>query len=128
MKYILVIICFLSLTTIAISNDTDPKPEKIYYRSEIEKSGEYYIEQAELWESILKEDKTNAEAWLNYYMSSRYAKSIGRQEGVDLNKIAKDAWVTIPNTFEANYLMYAIDKWNPENKKYLFKAYEIAPL
>ena len=127
MKYILIIICFLSLSNFAISNDTDPKPEKIYFLSEIEKSGEYYITQAKLWEVILKEDKTNAEAWLNYFIASRYAKSIGKQTGIDLNKIAEDAWEVIPNTFEAHYLMYARDSWNEENKKYLFQAYEIAP-
>ena len=127
MKHILVILCFLSLSTFAISNDTDPKPEKIHYRSEIEKSGEYYIRQAALWETVLKEDKTNANAWLNYFMASRYARSIGRQEGIDLNQIAEDAWAAVPNTFEGHYLMYARDSWNEENRKYLEKAYEIAP-
>lgn len=127
MKHILIIFYFLSLSTFAISSDNDPKPEKIYYRSEIEKSGEYYIEQARLWKNVLDKDKTNADAWLNYFFASRYAKSIGGQSEIDLNKIAEDAWEAVPNTFEGHYLMYARNSWNKENRKYLYKAYEIAP-
>ncbi len=48
------------------------KSEKIYSIVKVEKPHEFYVQQAELWWGEIEKDKTNEEAWHNYYKSNRY--------------------------------------------------------
>ena len=124
MKYLISLFTCLLLFQVAIASQ---QPEKIYPYTEVEMSGDYYKTQAKLWKNIIEEDKSNVNAWFNFYFASRYARAFGGDKSVDLKQIAKNAWEAIPNTFEGHYIMYSSDQWNPDVAEHLVKAYEIAP-
>lgn len=125
MKKLLIAIIGLCLFNTAFAGTT-PKPEKIYRITEVQKSGEYYIQQYELWKVELEKDKTNENAWYNYFVAARYANIIGKQNN-DLDQIVTDVNIAIPNTFTSNYIQYSSKSWDDSYFKYLEAAYKIDP-
>lgn len=125
MKKLFIAILGLCLMNTAFAG-ISPKPEKIYRITEVQKSGEYYIQQYELWKTELAKDKTNADAWYYYFVTARYANIFGNQNH-DLNKIVADANAAIPNTFESHYLTYWNKGWQPGYFEDLEAAYAINP-
>lgn len=93
----------------------------------------WYLEQQKLWSSDVEKDKTNAEAWYNYYNATRALKNLAEDDAKRTeyeklcSKIANDAYAAIPKSFEANHLMWR-DSNNDETKRnYLFEAAKIDP-
>lgn len=95
---------------------------------------EWYKTQELLWKKEVEMNKSNGEAWLNYYAAVRALRNSSSSDKVMYetyqelgNKIAKEAYASIPESFEANYLMY----WNGylgfKDEKYLDIAYSIRP-
>lgn len=93
----------------------------------------WYLEQQKLWSGDIKTDKTNAEAWYNYYNATRALKNISEDKSIrekyrkQCTQIAEDAYAEIPNSFEGNHLMWKDCNNDETKRKYLLKAAEIAP-
>lgn len=128
MKQIILIGLTFVISTLAFANTNaiTPKPEKIYRITEVQETGTFYIEQAKLWKTVLEEDKTNVEAWYNYFSAARYANIVGEQN-YDLKSIATEMWAIVPNTYEGHIVQHWVDSWNPESFKHIEAAYALAP-
>ena len=117
----------LTLTSLA------QKPETVYGIAKERREESWYLTQLNGWKKLLDADKSNAEAWYNYYKASRALRNISESD-VDRKKyselckqIVEDAYAAIPNTFEANHLKWA-EGGNTESLfSYLKKAHEIDP-
>ncbi len=95
---------------------------------------EWYKTQENLWKAEVDKDRNNGEAWINYYSAVR---AIGicsygneKEHGFYINlghQIAKDAYAKLPESFEANYIMYWDAGLGNNDEKYLTKAFELRP-
>ena len=78
-------ILFLIAIVIHVSLLQAQEPEQIYSTVKVEKPHEFYVQQAELWWKVIEKDKTNEDAWYNYYKANRYSlmtyKGINRFDG-----------------------------------------------
>ncbi|MBU3659934.1 MAG: hypothetical protein FGM14_08700 [Flavobacteriales bacterium] len=100
----------------------------------------WYEQQQQLWKAEIDKNKTNPEAWYNYFAATRALKNLSNSyymPNVDVDKkreeyknkcdqIAEEAMKIIPNTFEANHLNF----WNGDLMKesaFLLKAHQISP-
>ncbi len=92
-----------------------------------QRSGEYYKTQAAAWKTIAASKKTDGNAWMNYYDAARYSNMFNKGEDNDLKKIVAAINQNIPNSFEANYLTFALNPWEKKSFQYLEKAYAIQP-
>ncbi len=128
MKNILLIILTITLSNLAYANlnPVTPKPQKIYRITEVQETGQFYIEQTKLWKTTLDEDKKDANAWYNYFAAARYSNIIGGQNN-DLKQIATEMWSEVPNTYEGHIVQRWVDSWNPETFKHIEAAYALAP-
>jgi len=112
------------------------KPERIVSFIIEPHECDWYQTQAGLWKKETMKSKKNASAWMYYYLATRYLHVLcsdpqfNMQEAdyEALNEIMDEMGKHIPGSYEYNYLMYYNTGWgNPENGKYLLKAYEIDP-
>jgi hypothetical protein len=99
----------------------------------------WYQTQQKLWKEEVDKNKTNGEAWLNYFRATRALTYFLPNEESDLKKsdeirkkyselsqsIVDECYKTIPNSFEANF-MQSIHQ-NIFGKEFLLKANEINP-
>lgn len=128
MKFGIMLFC-LALTVTSLAQ----KPETVYGIAKERREESWYLTQFNGWKKLLDSDKTNAEAWYNYYKASRALRVISasdenRKKYSALSKqIVDDAYATIPNTFEANHLKWLEGGNNETLFSYLKKAHEIAP-
>lgn len=110
------------------------KPQKVYSIVQEQREITWYQLQFKLWKAEIDKNKTNAEAWYNYYSANRALQNLSRSntEAYEAyrkkgTEIVDQAMEVIPNTFEANQLKW----WHGENKeefrKYLFEAYKFRP-
>lgn len=105
---------------------------------------EYFETQMKLWEKKVKQNKKDANAWLNYFAATKCAYQIELSKlledskpgtGIDMTsskfqftKIATVAYKEIPNTFEGNYIMHNRDYYHLKlDYTYLLKAQELKP-
>jgi len=91
------------------------------------RSGSYYTQQVKAWSKIIQQSPENGNAWYQYYTAARYSNILNDGKKFDLEKIVAEVVAKIPNSFEANYLTYALKPWEPESYKYLEKAHSIEP-
>ncbi len=127
MKHLIGLMAFLLLATTGWSSVT-PKPVKVYSITVEQHSPDFYVEQAEAWKSVVEKDKSNADAWFNYFKATRYARMLSKEEKWDEKTIAEDAFKEISNTFEGQYMMAWITREDKTLKrKYLDKALEYNP-
>ena len=120
---------------------TAQKPEKIYSIAKVYKPHEYFVQQAELWWKEIEKDKSNENAWYNYYRANRYClftyKAFNGQRNEDWVKesaFLKDPdeiygliEKNIPNTF--TYYRYKKVGYPSDTVMFnaLLKAYQINP-
>ncbi len=116
-------------------NTFGQKPEKVYSIAKERRAISWYEEQVTLWEKEVKKNKKNAEAWYNYYSAARalwnlnpWDSEAGQKYHKLSQKIADDAYATIPKTFEANHLVWWQSGNDHSKVSYLLKAHEIDPL
>lgn len=109
------------------------KPETVYGIAKERREESWYLTQLNGWKKLLDSDKTNAEAWYNYYKASRALRAVSatdeqRKKYSELcTQIVADAYATIPNSFEANHLKW-LEGGNDETLfSFLKKAHEIDP-
>ena len=120
------------------------KPEKIYSIAKVDKPHQYYVQQAVLWWKEIEKDKTNEDAWYNYYKSNRYAyltyreqiswdndkKEAWKEESsflMDLDEILKLIEKNIPNTYTDLRLRKIGNPGDNDMFQYLEKAYNMRP-
>ena len=136
-KIVLLFILFVVFTGIISAQ----KPEKIYSIAKVYKPHSYFVQQAELWWKEIEKNKTDENAWNNYYRANRYCmltydSSDGSQsaEWVKENPILKDPdeifkliEKNIPNTF--TYYRYKKMGYPSDTEMFhaLSKAYQINP-
>ncbi len=123
-----IIVLALFYTSTCFGTVNPVQKQKVYSIVKQYQSNAWYSQQLELWETEVKKDPANAEAWLNVYSATRMLKLCnGGKTKEDMNAVVERITKSIPNTFEANYIQY----WNGNNEedlfKYLLKAYEIDP-
>ncbi len=126
---------FLLTTFLCLTFCFGQKPEKVYSIVKELKSEEWYKTQSDLWEKETKKNKKNAEAWYNYFSANRALKNIswGDSKKTEYyfkicDTITKDAYKAVPNSFEANHMIWWHSFSDPEKFSYLEKAYNINPL
>lgn len=105
------------------------KPEKVYRLVYVQKSNDWYKQQAKLWKNEIDKNPKNAEAWYNYYLATEYSyfdhpRESEKEINAKLNKIIKDMARDIPGTYEYYYLAYRYDETNISN---LEKAFQLRP-
>jgi hypothetical protein len=128
------ILLMLCVSTLALGQI---KPQKVYSIVKEVQELDWYKEQAKLWKSEIDKNPKNGEAWYYYYQATHaqlFVSDYSPEEREELNekqaKIIIDCYKTIPNSFEANFLMYKGYKGeanSDSNFEYLEKAYEINP-
>lgn len=94
----------------------------------------WYETQLKLWKKEIDKNEKNANAWYNYYFSSRALRNLTKDETTNYydslcNDIAEQAYKKLPNSFEGNLLMYQKQSMHEEDEsfKFLEKAYQINP-
>jgi hypothetical protein len=88
--------------------------------------------QFDLWEKELDKDGKRPDAWYNYYMATRALRNLTfdeerKRHNEKCHQIAKAAYEAIPNSFEANHLIWKDGGNDSEKISFLMKAAEIAP-
>ena len=116
------------------------KPETVYSVAKEQREMSWYEQQQKLWKAETVKNKSNANAWYNYYSATRAmrnscyddknpeAAAAKRAEYAEqCNQITEAAYKAVPESFEANHIKW----WNSGNQDiclpYLMKAYEINP-
>lgn len=122
MKKLLYLCCFWCTTLFA--------QETIYPLSVKNYSSDYYYQQNELWNKQIKHDSTNANAWLQSYLSLHYVLVTDKAQNYGITQKMLDALVNqaenhVPNSFEWNYIKFVNSGNNPAYLKYLEKAFAI---
>src|SRR3989338_793617 len=93
----------------------------------------WYETQMGLWKADVDKNPKDANAWYNYYSAVRALRNVSEDDAArkkyeDLcHDIAKKAYDAVPETFEGNHLMHWDGGAGTVDKKYLEKAYAIAP-
>ena len=136
MKNIKVLLILSIILFYPASNTFAQQPEKVYSIVKQIKSFDWYKTAAEGWKKLIDKNKSNAEAWLNYYTANRMARMMyyeqwSNSQGKyfeDLDKIVKQMEKSIPGTFEYYYIKYYnSNSMQEKDLENLFKAYKIAP-
>lgn len=94
----------------------------------------WYETQLSLWEKYVTEHSDDAPAWYNYYSAARAIKNLNwetpeeyKKWSKECNTISDNAYKAVPNSFEANHMVWW-DSGNDESKReFLMRAHEIAP-
>lgn len=141
MKNLLIVILFFGF---GLNATFAQKPEKVYSIAKVDKPHEYYVQQAELWWKEIEKNKSNEDAWYNYYKANRYCYlTFGGIVGWDKN--LKDGWKkespylmelgeilkliekNIPNTYTDLRLRKMGNPGDEARFQYLEKAYKMRP-
>jgi formylglycine-generating enzyme required for sulfatase activity len=110
---------FVLFPAMAFSNE----PEAILPKTKVIRSAGWYAEQVTLWHDKVNLDKTDLNAWLNYYSASRYAQASGEA----LETIVAEMERMHSQTFEY-FLMKSFQQgYTPEGLATLTKANTLRP-
>jgi hypothetical protein len=97
------------------------------------RSRSYYAKQNANWESTLSFQKSDANAWANYYKSNRYgyysseSKELSTSEQGTLDDIVEEMEKNVPETYEYHYISYLNGNYDPSEVNHLQRAYELRP-
>lgn len=109
------------------------QPETVYGLAKERREESWYLTQLQLWKKELDANAKNANAWYNYYKASRALRNVAakdedKQKYRDLcTKIVNDAYVALPESFEANHMKWSEGGNDPTLFPFLKKAYDINP-
>jgi len=124
-------VCTCLILLFSILSAQSPKPEKVYRIIYVQKSTEWYVQQAALWKKELDKNPQNAEGWYNYYIATEYSnfghtKTYSEKELESrLKQILSGIQKNIPNTYEYYYLANRND--HHQDISLLEKAIELRP-
>lgn len=116
------------LLSFTVFTTSAQKAETVYSHAHVIKPNEFYLEQIRLWKKELEKDKTNADAWFNYYKANRYAHISGGHDSMyarnrfqRMQSIVNEIESAIPGTYEAHFIKWANGyndwKYLPDLKK-----------
>jgi formylglycine-generating enzyme required for sulfatase activity len=130
-------VSILLMLLLSVTAFGQAKPQKVYSIVKERRELSWYQEQAKLWKAEIDKNNQNTEAWYYYYVATSAQVHVCKEEEENKNeiydlkdKIIKDCYSAVPNSFEANFLMYKGYKGEGNGKSnfdYLKKAYEINP-
>ena len=83
----------------------------------------WYAEQSSNWREETVRDKSNPEAWVNYFVASRYAQQPGEQ----LDNILREMEAAVPGTFELLLVQGWNEKSSDKSYQLLNRAFELKP-
>ncbi|CAG5081794.1 formylglycine-generating enzyme family protein [Parvicella tangerina] len=124
-------VIFLTLITLGVFGQ---QPQTVYSIVKDRHEISWYEEQLELWKAEIDKNQKNANAWFNYYNSSRALRNLTNEESrayydsLCIN-ITETAYENLPNSLEANLLMYLKESVANDDEafKFLERAYQINP-
>lgn len=119
MKYTLLLFVLLMTWKTVVAHP----PQKIYSITRQNLSTEYYFQQAALWKQELEQQNKNAVAWLNYFMAHQLLLEKGAIAPAQLKTVQQDLQAALPQSFEAYYAQYIVEK----DLQALLQAYQLAP-
>jgi hypothetical protein len=128
MKYLI----YSIILAFNIINVKGQELKKVYSVVKEVQTEEWYKTQQELWKAEVDKDNKNAVAWENYYNAARALKNLSWKEP-ELNKkriefthkIAKEAVLAIPDSYQGNLIFWRESGNDPKEIKYLEKAYKL---
>lgn len=130
-KIIYSLIIGLILTNLT-SNAQELK--KVYSIVKELQTEEWYLTQKKLWKKEIDKDRKNAVAWENYYNSARALKNISwtnkeaqKKYQLECDSIGKSAYKEVPNSYQANLILWRESKYDVSKINFLEKAYELNP-
>lgn len=98
-------------------------PQKIYSITRQNLSADYYFKQAALWKAEVDLELKNSEAWFNYFMANYILFEKGKISSSELDQVNSALQKNLPESFEANFATYSIQK----DVQFLLKAHQLAP-
>ena len=130
MKY-LIYSAFIALSIASIKSQ---ELKKVYSIAKEIQDVSWYEEQQRLWKEEIDKNNKNAVAWENYYNATKALRNLSWSDK-ELNKkyieitqkIADEVIKTIPNTYQANLIVWRNSGNDKKALKYLEKAYELNP-
>ena len=115
----------LAFLCIGLQQVSAQKPEFVHSVAKEWKEEGWYLDQQKAWKTEIDKNKSNQEAWLNYYAATR---ALSLVTGDNSNKyleqrqqIVEEANKVIPKTFAAYYLSYS-EKGIDKGREDLLKA------
>lgn len=130
-------VSILLMLLFSVTAFSQTKPQKVYSIVKERRELSWYEEQAKLWKAEIDQNDQNAEAWYYYYAAicgQAHVCGSSEEKKKELyalqDQIVKDCYSAVPNSFEANFIMYKGYKGEGKgvsNYEYLEKAYEIDP-
>jgi hypothetical protein len=99
------------------------EPEKIVPKTKIIKQISWYAAQAELWKERTVSKPADAEAWLNYFLASKYAQS----DPAQLMQLVNDASASIEGTFEHHFMSCLASPFSKTGFYHLRAAQRLRP-
>lgn len=113
------------------------KAEEIISIVKVPHEHAYFVEQAELWWNIIEENKSNENAWYNYFLANRYARFTNQNPSInpaDESKYLRTDSIifdlleeNIPNTFTHHFIIWKQGGANLNNEPHLQEAYSLNP-
>lgn len=104
MKKIILVLAYIGLQHIYAQ-----KPETVYSFAKEWKGEEWYLDQQKAWKKEIDKNKSNQDAWMNYYYATRALSSLS-DEAEKYNdqrqKIVSEVNKAIPKTFAAYFLAH----------------------
>jgi len=131
-RVMIFLVSFSMLKTYGFGFGYQSKPEKIYSLRKITMSKEWYAGQANLWYNEIEKNRSDADAWFNYYQATRYAIRFGipissssaiQQPEIIIRKMS-DA---VSESFEYHLLRETLLKNKGEKIQTVEKAYRMKP-
>src|SRR6185295_13876787 len=105
---------FFSLLLMISSGLLAGSPEIILPKTKIIHPTTWYAEQSSNWREETAKNRNNPQAWVNYFVASRYAQRPAEQ----LSQIVREMEEAVPGTFE----LLLVQGWNEGFSK---KSYEL---
>jgi hypothetical protein len=111
------------------------RPQKILGPAKEDKSINYYKEQSQLWQKVIKKEPKNGDAWVNYYKAERALLQLSEPKLFTnhpstfyqrLQPILSKAKAKIQNTFDYHYIR-GLNSDGDQAIQALQKAYSIDP-
>jgi hypothetical protein len=99
----------LALLCVGLQYISAQKPETVYSFAKEWKEESWYLDQQKAWKKEIDKNKSNQEAWLNYYYATRALSNVvevSDKYREQRQKIVEEANKTIPKTFAAYFLVH----------------------
>lgn len=119
---------------VVINNINAQELKKVYSIVKEMQTEEWYKTQKNLWKKEIDKDKKNAVAWENYYNAARALRNISwtnkeaqKKYSLECDSIGEAAYRAVPNSYQANLIIWRNSGNNEKKIKHLEKAYEVNP-